>query len=244
MRHLIDGRKLGRTAAHRRATLRNLVIALIAHERIETTIPKAKEARRLAERCITFAKRGDLAARRHVAHLLHDKEAVQRLFAELGPRYKARPGGYTRVLRLGRYRKGDATELALLELVRDGDRAAGGAAASAAAGEAAPKGARKGAGKPGKPSKPGAKPAQGAGRAATAKAAEKKKGAAKAEKATKAGKAEKDDHGAKPAKADKKAKDARTEARPRKGATSKAGTRPGEGKGDLKGKGRGGKRGG
>ncbi len=122
MRHNVDGRKLGRTAAHRKALYRNLVIALITHERIRTTTPKAKEARRLAERMITFAKRGDLHARRHVASILRDKDAVQKLFDELGPRYAERQGGYTRVLKLSGLRKGDAAEMALLELVRDGDR--------------------------------------------------------------------------------------------------------------------------
>ena len=124
MRHNVDGRKLGRTAAHRKALYSNLVIALITHERIRTTTPKAKEARRLAERMITFAKRGDLHARRHVASILNDKKAVQKLFDELGPRYAERAGGYTRVLRLSQLRKGDAAEMALLEFVKDGDRPA------------------------------------------------------------------------------------------------------------------------
>ncbi len=122
MRHNVDGRKLGRTASHRRALYRNLVIALIQHERIRTTTPKAKEARRLAERLITFAKRGDLSARRHVASILNDKAAVKKLFDELGPRYKDRAGGYTRVMKFAKPRRGDAAEMALLELVRDGDR--------------------------------------------------------------------------------------------------------------------------
>ena len=122
MRHNVDGRKLGRTAAHRRALYRNLVIALITHERIRTTTPKAKEARRLADRMITFAKKGDLSARRHVASILNDKAAVQKLFDELGPRYSARPGGYTRVLKFNKPRRGDNADMALLELVKDGDR--------------------------------------------------------------------------------------------------------------------------
>ena len=122
MRHNVDGRKLGRTAAHRNALYRNLVIALITHERIRTTTPKAKEARRLAERMITFAKRGDLHARRHVASILVDKNAVRKLFDELGPRYADRAGGYTRVLKLSGLRKGDAAEMAMLEFVREGDR--------------------------------------------------------------------------------------------------------------------------
>jgi len=122
MRHNVDGRKLGRTAAHRRALYRNLAISLITHERIRTTTPKAKEARRLVDRLITFAKRGDLSARRHVASILNDKAAVQKLFDELGPRYADRPGGYTRVLKFAKPRRGDAAEMAMLELVKDGDR--------------------------------------------------------------------------------------------------------------------------
>lgn len=122
MRHNVDGRKLGRTAAHRRALYRSLAISLITHERIRTTTPKAKEARRLVDRLITFAKRGDLSARRHVASILNDKGAVQKLFDELGPRYADRPGGYTRVLKFAKPRRGDAAEMAMLELVKDGDR--------------------------------------------------------------------------------------------------------------------------
>jgi large subunit ribosomal protein L17 len=122
MRHNVDGRKLGRTAAHRRALYRNLAISLITHERIRTTTPKAKEARRLVDRLITFAKRGDLSARRHVASILNDKAAVKKLFDELGPRYADRPGGYTRVLKFAKLRRGDAAEMAMLELVQDGDR--------------------------------------------------------------------------------------------------------------------------
>jgi large subunit ribosomal protein L17 len=122
MRHNVDGRKLGRNASHRKALYRNLVIALITHERIRTTTPKAKEARRLAERMITFAKRGDLHARRHVASILNDKTAVRKLFDEIGPRFAERQGGYTRVLKLSAPRKGDSAEMAMLELVKDGDR--------------------------------------------------------------------------------------------------------------------------
>jgi large subunit ribosomal protein L17 len=122
MRHNVDGRKLGRTATHRRALYRNLVIALITHGRIRTTTPKAKEARRLAERMVTFAKKGDLAARRHVASVLNDKAAVQKLFDEIGPRYADRAGGYTRVLKFNKVRRGDAAEMSLLEFVKDGDR--------------------------------------------------------------------------------------------------------------------------
>jgi large subunit ribosomal protein L17 len=122
MRHGVDGRKLGRKYSQRKALYRGLVIALVMHERIRTTTPKAKEARRLADRLITFAKKGDLAARRHVASILNDKHAVQKLFNELGPRYAERPGGYTRVLKVGGPRRGDNAEMSLLELVKDGDR--------------------------------------------------------------------------------------------------------------------------
>ena len=122
MRHNVDGRKLGRTAAHRRALYRSLVISLIRHGRIKTTTPKAKEARRLADRLITFAKKGDLSARRHAARILNDKDAVKKLFDELGPRYAEREGGYTRVVKFSKPRKGDAAEMSLLEFVQDGDR--------------------------------------------------------------------------------------------------------------------------
>jgi large subunit ribosomal protein L17 len=117
MRHRKDHRKLSRTASHRRALLRNLVTALFQYERIETTVAKAKESRRLAERLITFAKRGDLGARRHVARFVTRPEVVHKLFATIAPWYEQRPGGYTRILRLGR-RLGDAGETAYLELVK------------------------------------------------------------------------------------------------------------------------------
>lgn len=117
MRHRKDHRKLSRTSAHRRAVLRNLVTALFQYERIETTVAKAKEARRLAERMITFAKRGDLAARRHVARFLTRPEVTHKLFAVIGPWFAERNGGYTRILRIGQ-RLGDAGETAYLELVK------------------------------------------------------------------------------------------------------------------------------
>jgi len=117
MRHRKDHRKLSRTHSHRRALLRNLATSLIEHERIETTLAKAKEARRLAERMITFAKRGDLAARRHVARFIHGDHNVRKLFDTVAPWYAERNGGYTRIVRVGR-RLGDAGETALLELVK------------------------------------------------------------------------------------------------------------------------------
>lgn len=117
MRHRKDHKKLSRTSSHRRALLRNLVTSLIEHERIETTLTKAKEARRVGERMITFAKRGDLHARRHVARYVHGESNVKKLFDTVAPWYETRAGGYTRILKLGR-RLGDAGEMALLEFVK------------------------------------------------------------------------------------------------------------------------------
>src|SRR5436190_23002883 len=107
MRHRKDHRRLGRKSEHRRALLRNLVTALFQYERIETTVAKAKETRRYAERMITFAKRGDLAARRHVARFVTKPAIIAKLFATIGPWYAERNGGYTRIVRIGR-RLGDA----------------------------------------------------------------------------------------------------------------------------------------
>ena len=117
MRHRKDHRKLSRTASHRRAVLRNLVTALFQYERIETTVAKAKEARRLAERLITFGKRGDVAARRHVDTFVMRPDVTRKLFATIAPWYAERNGGYTRIIRIGR-RLGDAGETAYLELVK------------------------------------------------------------------------------------------------------------------------------
>ena len=117
MRHRKSFRKLSRTSSHRRALLRNLVTALFEFERIETTVAKAKESRRLAERLITFAKRGDVAARRHVARFVMKPEIVIKLFGTIAPWYTERQGGYTRIIRIGR-RLGDAGETAYLELVK------------------------------------------------------------------------------------------------------------------------------
>ncbi len=121
MRHRKDHRKLSRTSSHRRAVLRNLVTALFQYERIETTVEKAKEARRLAERLVTFAKRGDLAARRHVARFVTRPEVTAKLFGTIAPWYEERNGGYTRVLRAG-HRLGDAGETAYLELVKTAEQ--------------------------------------------------------------------------------------------------------------------------
>ena len=116
MRHRIAGRKLGRTAAHRLATLRNLSGALIEHERITTTLAKAKELRRFAEKLVTIAKRETLHARRTALRQIPNRKAVAKLFDTLSARYATRPGGYTRILKLGP-RRGDNAEMALIEFV-------------------------------------------------------------------------------------------------------------------------------
>lgn len=116
MRHNRTLRKLGRTQAHRNMMYRNLVTSLFKHERIQTTAPKAKEARAVAERLITFAKKGDLHARRMAARKVNEPVVLQKLFAEIGPRYAERAGGYTRIMRIGP-RQGDNAELVILELV-------------------------------------------------------------------------------------------------------------------------------
>jgi large subunit ribosomal protein L17 len=116
MRHLKQGRKLGRTAAHRKALLRNLATALLEHGRIITTEAKAKELRRVTDKLVTLGKRGDLHARRQALQVIRSNAVVRKLFDELAPRCAARNGGYTRVLRLG-YRPGDAAAMAVIELV-------------------------------------------------------------------------------------------------------------------------------
>ena len=123
MRHLKAGRKLGRNATHRLALMRNLARALILSEtgRITTTLAKAKALRPFVEKLITFAKRGDLHARRLALAKTHDREVVQRLFAELGPRFADRPGGYTRVIKRHERRLGDAGFTAFIELLKQGE---------------------------------------------------------------------------------------------------------------------------
>src|SRR5215813_15535427 len=121
MRHRKDHRRLGRKREHRHALLRNLVTALFQYERIETTVAKAKETRRLAERMITFGKQGDLAARRHVARFVMKPEVVAKLFATIAPWYAERAGGYTRIVRIG-HRLGDAGETAYLELIKTAEQ--------------------------------------------------------------------------------------------------------------------------
>lgn len=115
MRHLNDKTYLNRTSAHRKALVSNMSASLFLTKKIETTIGKARFVRRFAERMITFARRGDIAARRHVATLMHDEKALKVLFDELGPHFKTRDGGYTRIIKLGP-RRGDSAETVLLEL--------------------------------------------------------------------------------------------------------------------------------
>ena len=128
MRHQKSGRKLNRNASHRKAMFRNMAASLFRHEIIKTTLPKAKELRRVAEPLITMSKEDNVANRRRAFDRLRDKEAVGKLFGELGPRYAARPGGYLRILKCG-YRDGDAAPMAYVELV-DRPRADDEAAAS------------------------------------------------------------------------------------------------------------------
>ncbi len=125
MRHLKSGRQLSRNSSHRWALMRNLITALLREEKIQTTDPKAKELRRWVERVITLGKRGDLHARRQAAGIVQDKAVVRKLFDTIGPRFKERPGGYTRIIRLG-VRHGDAAKMALIELVGNESAAAGG----------------------------------------------------------------------------------------------------------------------
>lgn len=116
MRHRQSGRKLNRNSSHRRAMFRNMTSSLVEHELIRTTLPKAKELRRYAEPLITLAKEDSVANRRLAFNRLRSKEAVGKLFNELGPRYETRPGGYVRILKCG-YRTGDAAPMAYVELV-------------------------------------------------------------------------------------------------------------------------------
>lgn len=116
MRHRKAGNRLSRVTAHRKALIRNMVTSLLEHERIVTTTPKAKEVRRVADKMITLAKRGDLHARRQALALIQDKKVVAKLFTELKDEYMERNGGYTRIIRTGN-RIGDAAPMAILELV-------------------------------------------------------------------------------------------------------------------------------
>jgi len=116
MRHLKSGRKLNRTSSHRKAMFTNMAASLIEHEVIKTTLPKAKELRRVAEPLITLAKTDSVANRRLAFSRLRNDAAVGKLFAELGPRYETRPGGYLRILKYG-FRAGDKAPMAIVELV-------------------------------------------------------------------------------------------------------------------------------
>ena len=120
MRHQVKGRKLGRSPAHRKALFRNQLSSLVKEERIRTTLHKAKELRPLAEKVVTQGRRDTLHARRQVNRLISDRELVKKLFDEIAPRYHERPGGYTRIIKLGP-RKGDGAEMAYLEFVDRGE---------------------------------------------------------------------------------------------------------------------------
>ncbi len=144
MRHGLSGRQLSRNSTHRAAMLRNMAASLLRHEAIKTTVPKAKELRRFVEPLITLGKADSQANRRRAFAKLRDAEVVEKLFGELGPRFKARPGGYTRILHMAN-RAGDNADMALMALV---DRAAPAEAAAADAGEKKPKARKKKAAEP------------------------------------------------------------------------------------------------
>jgi large subunit ribosomal protein L17 len=118
MRHRAKGRQLSRTSSHRRALLNNMAASLFEHGRVITTEAKAKELRPFAEKLITLARRGDLHARRLVERRIKSRETLSRLFTEIGPRFAARPGGYTRILKLG-HRDGDGADIARIELLSE-----------------------------------------------------------------------------------------------------------------------------
>jgi large subunit ribosomal protein L17 len=118
MRHRAKGRQLSRTSSHKRAMLNNMATSLFVHGRVITTEAKAKELRPFAERLITLARRGDLHARRLVQRRIKDRETLSRLFGEIGPRFASRPGGYTRILKLG-HRPGDGADVARIELLAE-----------------------------------------------------------------------------------------------------------------------------
>jgi len=159
MRHHLSGRQLSRNSSHRHALMRNLASALLRHETIRTTLPKAKELRRVVEPMITLGKVDNMAARRRAFAQLRDDDLVEKLFTDLGPRFKARAGGYTRILKM-EPRPGDSAPMALMQLV---DKAAVAAPAEKADEAAAPKARRKKAapadGAPAEAKKPRAKKA-------------------------------------------------------------------------------------
>ncbi len=163
MKHRVAGRRLDRTTEHRTAMFKNMVTSLLRHERIVTTTPKAKELRRIADRIITLGKRGTPHARRQAHRSVRDVEVLDKLFGSIAQRFQARPGGYTRLVRVAR-RVGDAAELSLVELT---DRAPA---------EAPEKGKEKGAGKQKAPEKKAGKKAPPKEKAAVEKKPEKKAG--------------------------------------------------------------------
>lgn len=122
MRHGKAGTKLGRTSSHRQAMMRNMVTSILKHERITTTDSKAKELRRLTEKMITLAKRGNLHARRQALACVRDREVVAKLFSDLAERFRAREGGYTRIIKKG-YRDGDNAPLSVIELLGEKEKA-------------------------------------------------------------------------------------------------------------------------
>lgn len=124
MRHRKGPRKLNRTSSHRKAMFANMAAALVKHEQITTTLPKAKELRRVVDKLISLGKRGDLHARRQALSTLRDRALVEKLFSTLAERYAERPGGYTRVLKAG-YRYGDSAPIAIIELVDRDEEAKG-----------------------------------------------------------------------------------------------------------------------
>ena len=137
MRHRIEKRKLGRTSSHREAMLRNLVTSLLDKERVETTLAKAKELRRVADRMVTLGKRGDLSARRRALRFVRTQDVVKKLFTDIALRYESRPGGYTRIYQIGP-RVGDGASMALIELVDRPDGDAAGKKSKAAKKKTAP----------------------------------------------------------------------------------------------------------
>lgn len=171
MKHRVAGRRLDRTTEHRTAMFRNMVTSLLRHERIETTTPKAKELKRIADKVITLGKRGSPHDRREAYRQVRDVEVLNKLFESLGPRFASRPGGYTRVVKLRR-RPGDNAEISLIELT-----------------EQAPADEAGGKGKPEKAAR--AEKAEGGKKAPTEKAPARKAAAEKKPKAEKKAKAEK-----------------------------------------------------
>lgn len=141
MRHQVGGRKLGRNTSHRLAMLNNMVTSLLEHEAIHTTVQKAKEARKMAEKILTLGKKGGLHNVRLAGRVVKDKDVLHKVFTEYAQRYAQRPGGYTRIVRTG-FRRGDAAEMAYLELVDRPAKAA--ATAPAQGGEAKTEGGGEG----------------------------------------------------------------------------------------------------